>query len=359
MLETVRDYVWAQLENEEARQIQRRHCEWFLALAERGGKGMQTADSPLWFARLRVEDDNLNAALEWYLEEPYFAETKMLFAGALCEYWLARGTYRRGRNWLAAFLARTEETKSVMRGWALASAGMLAKLEQDFDAVAQLCGEAIEIAQIFGARDLEAFALHYQAHVAQERGEYTESERLYTHSVTLCQEIGNLWGEAEAKNCLGDMHRQYGYFAKAEIILSQALELRRAFNNRRGICATLSNLAHVLIRLQKAEAATAYLRESLELCRLLGHPQIVCLCINGFAGIALIQNEPERAAQLIGAVDSYRAATHYTFESPDQSDYKWVVAETKALLPEERFAAAWAQGNQMSMTQAEAYALRG
>jgi predicted ATPase/DNA-binding CsgD family transcriptional regulator len=359
MLETVRDYVWTQLESEEARQTQKRHRDWFLQLAERGGKGMQTADSQRWFPRLREEEDNLNAALDWCLDDAEGAEVGLQFASVLCDYWLVRGTFRRGCAWLAAFLIRTEEAKNSMRALALASAGMLAKLERDFEAVSHLCGEALDIACALGDRGVEAFALHFLAHVAQERADYVESKKLYERSILLFQEDGNRWGEGEAKNCLGDMQREVGDLANAEIMLGQSLALRRSFNNRRGVCATLSNLGHVLVRLQKAQAADACFRESLELNQTLGHPQSICLCVNGFAGIAVVQNELERAAQFLGAVDNFRSATHFTFESPDQVDYEWIVAQTKAQLPGERFAAAWAVGNQMSLAQAAAYALSG
>jgi predicted ATPase len=359
MLESVRDYVWEQLAGDEAWLTQQRHRDWFLLMAEIGGKGMQTADSPKWYVRLRAEEDNLNAASDWCLDDPQGAEIGLRFASALCDYWLARGSYRRGRDWLAAFLARSAKTQSAIRARALASAGMLAKLELDFAAVARLCGAAVEIARTLGDRDIEAFALHFLAHVAQEHEDYAEAKQLYNHSIILFQVDGNGWGEAETTNCLGDMLRQIGEYASAEKFLSQALTLRRSFNNRRGICATLSNLGYVLCRQQEAQRAAACFRESLVLGQTLGNQQFNWLSILGFAGIALIRQQPERAAYLLGAVDQFLIASNTTLESPDHADYEWIAAQTREQLPEASFAEVWGQGRQLSLAQATATALAG
>lgn len=359
MLETVRDYAWEQVGHDEAIQTQHEHCEWFLALAEQGGKGMQTAHSQMWYARLRVEEDNLNAVLDRSLNDEGGTDIGLRVATALCEYWHARGTFRQGRAWLQAFLARTAETPSSIRAQALAYAAMMAKLEHDFEAVERLSRDALEMARIVGDRSVEAFTLHYQAHVAQEKGNYEGARALYLRSIALFEEEGDAWGKGELLNCLGDMYRLSGNYAEAESALVQALASRRSFNNRRGVGATLNNLGHVLCRRQDAQRAEACFREGLAICQATGHKELSCLCVCGFAGVALFHNQPERATQLLGAADRFHTESHRALESPDRVDYEWLVAQAREKLPEARFAQMWAQGEQMSLAQAIAYALGG
>jgi non-specific serine/threonine protein kinase len=359
MLETVRDYAWEQIGHDEAVQTQQAHCEWFLAVAEQAGKGMQSAKSQVWYARVRVEEDNLNAVLDRSLHDEIGTDVGLRVATALCEYWHLRGTFRQGRTWIQAFLARTEGSQSSMRARALTCAAMMAKLELDFVVVEEFADAALEMARAVGDRSVEAFALHYSAHVVQEQHNYEEAKARYLRSIALFGEEGDAWGSGEVLNCLGDMYRQFGNYADAEIALGQALAARRSFNNRRGISATLSNLGHVLCRRQDAQRAAACFREGLEIGQALGNKSLCCYCVCGFAGVAVLQNQPERAAHLLGAADRFLAETHSTLESPDRVDYEWLVAQTREMLAEERFAEAWAQGEKMSLAQAIAYALVG
>jgi non-specific serine/threonine protein kinase len=160
MLETVRQYAWEQLSPGEAVHIRKRHRDWFLQFAERGGEGLQTAESSLWHARLRADEHNLHAALNFCLADEEGLQAGLRFANSLSEYWHAGGAFREARAWLSLLLARVEEAETSVYARALTTAAMLAKLEHDFPATAQLAGKALEIGRALGDRDVEALALH-------------------------------------------------------------------------------------------------------------------------------------------------------------------------------------------------------
>jgi predicted ATPase/DNA-binding SARP family transcriptional activator len=94
MLETIRQYAAGRLtETGNAGPAQRRHAEAFLALAERERD----------LAVLAREHDNFRAALSWCLSED--SETGPRLARALGDFWLARGFFQEGQNWLERALA--------------------------------------------------------------------------------------------------------------------------------------------------------------------------------------------------------------------------------------------------------------
>jgi non-specific serine/threonine protein kinase len=356
LLEIVREYAWTRLSPAAATATHNRHRDWFLELAERAGKGLQTAESRLWYMRLCSEEDNLHAAMRWCLEDPAGTEAGLRFAAALPEYWHARGAFRDARAWVAALLARGDKAPTALRARALTAAGLLEKLEQDFRAVEQYCNEAIAIAQVVGDRAAEAQALHFLAHVAQEQDNHAQAFQLYQQSIALFQAEGDPWGAGEVLNCFGDMQKQFGFLADAEAALSQALVLRRSFDNRRGVAATLSNLGHLYCRLHDAKRAAAAFHESLDICRTLGHKRLLCYSLCGYGGVAAIRGEPERAAILLSVGSHLLFTSGGAFPTPDRVDYEWLVAQTRQQMGNESFEAAWKKGQQLSLEQSLAYA---
>ncbi len=64
--ETIRQFAQGKLdEADEAELARTRHCEFFLAWAERAAPNVVGRDQLIWLGRLDAEHDNLRAALEW------------------------------------------------------------------------------------------------------------------------------------------------------------------------------------------------------------------------------------------------------------------------------------------------------
>jgi predicted ATPase/DNA-binding SARP family transcriptional activator len=113
LLETVRQYAADRLaETGDAGAARRRHPEAFLALAEREKD----------LAVLAREHDNFRAALGWSLPED--SETGPRLARALGGFWLARGFFQEGQDWLERALA-TGPGDSRLRADLLRLLGMI------------------------------------------------------------------------------------------------------------------------------------------------------------------------------------------------------------------------------------------
>ena len=84
--------------------VQRRHLDFFLALAEKSEPvGLWGAANPIWLRELEADQDNLRAALQ-YSSEYALAEQHLRLCAALTSFWYVRSESIEGRNWLAQAL---------------------------------------------------------------------------------------------------------------------------------------------------------------------------------------------------------------------------------------------------------------
>ena len=80
-------------------------------------------------------------------------------------------------------------------------------------------------------------------------------------------------------------------------------------------------------------------------------------CTVALAGLAGCQGKAERVARLWGAAESCCARTGMTIPPPTVARYEGPRSVSRAELGEDAWAAAWGQGQAMSLAEAVAYAL--
>ena len=99
MLETIREFAQEQLAaSGEDELVERRHAEYFLALAEHGELEVIAGPAQVgWLERLECEHDNLRAALR-FARRHGMAELGPRLAGALTYFWMVRGIRQRGNG---------------------------------------------------------------------------------------------------------------------------------------------------------------------------------------------------------------------------------------------------------------------
>jgi len=357
MLETVREYALGHLKQSGSTLIQSRHRDWFSHFAEQGDQEMQSPASHIGFERLRPDEDNLYAALDWCQEQPEEVEAGLRLAGALARYWHMRGTFREGSARITWFLEHAEADRTWERVRALNGAGRLAYLQGDYRAVVRLCSEALDISEALGDRKAAAFALRFLAHSWQEQGSYAEAEAMLRRSMALYQQDNDIMGISVALNSLGDLYRQYERYAEAEAMFDQALALKRDLKNIDGIATGLLNLGYVLCRRAETVRAQACFREGLEIAQEMNNQQLIVMCLTGFAWVSALKGELERLALLLGSVDHLLSVIGYTLEPPDHADFQWLLAQAREQLSEDVFQAAWDKGHHLTLEAAVAYAV--
>jgi hypothetical protein len=119
--------------------------------------------------------------------------------------------------------------------------------------------------------------------------------------------------------------------------------------------AARSDLGHALRRGNRLdEAMTAY-RMTIGGWVRFGHRGAVANQLENIAYVAIERGEGERAARLLGAAETLRAAGDQPMAFDEAPEYDGFVERLRGILDPESFEAAWAAGR--SMPQAEAVAL--
>lgn len=112
LLETVRQYAVERLQEAGERSaFERRHRDWYLALAESDPTPAGDLPGRTTLRSLDRERDNLRAALASALVADPQAALRL--AGALWRFWLMRGYLAEGYRWLTAALAAAPESTAV------------------------------------------------------------------------------------------------------------------------------------------------------------------------------------------------------------------------------------------------------
>jgi predicted ATPase/class 3 adenylate cyclase len=393
MLETIREYGHECLaQSEEAEAILRRHAQFFLTLVE------GERDTPeLFFLSLDRERDNLRAALDWTVESEE-AELGFRLARALDDLWNRWGAFSEGRRHLTRLLALPRALAlPELRADVLSSIGRLAHHQGDYEAAREFCEESLAICQGLRQEDRVGWRYYQLGIVAREQGDYERACSLLEQSLALAQKKGEKGAIAGRLCDLGYAVYLRGDYPTAQTLLEQSVTMGResghfqitawALTHQAAVTDAEGNYLVAKALLDKAletwyelelEFNLAYARhvqgrvaqhegdwdmaracygESLAIWRDLGNGRFVAELLEGFAQVVQAQRQPERAARLFGAAAALREAGRWPQPPAHRADYELAAAATRSVIGEEGFAAAWSEGQAMTLEEAVAYAL--
>ncbi len=133
--------------------------------------------------------------------------------------------------------------------------------------------------------------------------------------------------------------------------------MRRELGDKQGIVASLNNLGTAATAQGDYTLAHSLYDECLTIVQELGSKQLATECLNGYMSLLAVEGQAEQAVRLWGAAEAVREAIGAPLTPNELSRYEREVAAARAQLGEQRFKAAWAEGQKMTLTQAIAYAL--
>jgi tetratricopeptide (TPR) repeat protein len=348
---------------------------------------------------LEAEQDNLRAALAWSLSAQGDVELGLRLVGASGRFWDLRTYKSELRAWLEGLLARSAGAIPLPRAAARAKAlgWLAAATEGDFGHATTLVEEQLGLWREIGDRDGMADALVSLGSMARYQGDYPRAQTLAEEGLALFMEQETAWGIAWALQILGDVALDQGAIARATGLFQNALDVSRQadmqesvgwslinlghiayvqgdvvralplfeetlalfrdLGERNGMAQVLLELAHVARVQGDYDRAAGRFAESLALCRKVQNARDTGYCLAGLAGIAAASGRPERAARLFGAAEALRESLGVPLPPVNRADYDRDVAATRAQLDAATFAAAWAEGQTMTLDDAVAYAL--
>jgi tetratricopeptide (TPR) repeat protein len=272
--------------------------------------------------------------------------------------------------------------------------GTLLIERNDYPEATRWLEESLAHYRNLGNRRGSAAALHFLGDCAREQGDLARAAALLEESVTILRESDvNEAALSDSLNGLGDVALLQGDIAWATALYWEAVLLLRNVGDRWSVLWPLRNLGwlalvqgddgrvcallddHVdwfrdrqsearffllhllgaLVSVQgDATQATALLREALAL-QLQFNPQLIRESLDGLAWLVGGHGQPARAARLLGATESMLMGGVPTWRFAHEQ----IVAAVRAQLDESVFAAAWAEGQALTLEQAIAEALNG
>jgi tetratricopeptide (TPR) repeat protein len=386
-------------------QLRDRHLVFFLELAEEAEPHLRGADQATWLDRLELERDNLRAVLEWSRTARDRLELGLRLAGLLESFWLLRGYFLEGREYLSAALSGPETLgRTEVRANALGIAGNLAFMMSDYPATRAFLEESLSIYRELGpasrhglahtlikfgdmetqmgnymmgssllkealgiTRELEdvrgiATALWQLGSWAVHPGDYEQAVQYFEEALPLLRQLGDKWFTAIVLSGLGEVALRQGDYERATALEEEALVLRREIQDKWGIAVSSGNFAWIALRQGNLKGAVTLLAESLALRREIGDIGGSAWCLEKLAEIALTKGQRasasrraedfQRAARLFGAAAALRKPLGSVIDLVDQPEYERQLALLRAQLDEAAFATAWTEGQAMTLEQA-------
>ena len=254
---------------------QRRHFEYYLALAEASEQELQGRSQLEWLRRLEQEHVNLRAALAWALESDQAAgedELAMRLSGALRRFWRMRGHFHEGRSWLTKSLQQGPERSTPARAAALLAQTSLLYSVGDVGAARPPAEESLAIYRELGDERGQADALSFVGYTLVWQGEASLGQARLEEAVAICRKVGDRWGEVDSLVCLGHFLADRAGDPAGRAMLEQSAAILEELGGKNALCGVLVALGVVDVEFGDYTSARARLEHALAIAREIEDP---------------------------------------------------------------------------------------
>jgi predicted ATPase len=385
LLDMIRDFAGEKLPEGARSELEHRHAEYYVALAERARQGVNSARESEWLDRIALEHDHLRAIFDRCAAGTEGVRLGLRLTAAIASFWSFRGHLGEGRQRIAELLAQPAAAeRNALRAQALTEAGNLAvaqsapaeglpALEEslaifreladeagigralnhlaiaafyrgDYAGAARLYEEGLEICHRLGDRRAISQALTNLGNVANSIGDYAGARARYAESLVIKRELAIPRDLATALMGLGNVAENEGDLTASLAYHEECLSLCRQSGDRQRAAWALVNLGNVTFKLGDPERARGYYVESLGIATELGDRFNISGCLDGLSAVALAAGEPAQAARLFSAAMTLRQAAQSGIPPSEQAAHESFLGELRVALGERNLRAALADG---------------
>ena len=356
MLGTIREFATEKLgERGEAEELASRHAAWVLALVEAWAASVFGPDQKAILDRYEREHDNIRAVLSRAVASGQ-AVVAMQILAACWRFWQMRGYLAEAREQAERVLALPGTTDHPeARGAALEAAGGIAYWQGDILAARAWYAEALELARAAGDEAAMANAIYNMTFTFEmEHEDMVASRALAEEAVAIYRRLGNESGIGRALWGLANSYYFFRDFAGGVAIAREALEIFRRTDDRFMIGWSLYILATYNMQLDRT-AVRGGLEEALPLFTEIEDKSSYALIFDAFAALDWAEGNVNRAVRLHGYASATESVTG-TGLAKMTRDFAGFFPATLTSDPE--LAAAYAEGQRLSLDEATALALR-
>jgi len=360
LLETVRQYARDRLfESGEAAALRDRHLRFFERLALDAEAQLVGPNHLAWSRRLTADHDNLRAALEWGLATPANVDAPLRMVCALWSFWSQRNHFTEGRQWVERALSAVPRPPRSLQVRALAAAADYSFLSGDYPAARAFAGDALALddAALGTDRRVIAFAAFILGNLAIAEDDAARADELFESAVAIARAAGA--SHIISLTLIGPMYMSWlaGEYERARALIDESLALIRPSGS--WILSTvLWNRCVVLLSQGQLDLAEEAGREGAANAHETANTRALTWCLSGLASVAAARKQLIRAARLWGTAEGISesiGAPLPPFVHKASAEY---LSGVRQALGDERFAAAWTEGRQLTLDAAVAYALQ-
>jgi predicted ATPase/predicted Ser/Thr protein kinase len=258
----------------------------------------------------------------------------------------------------ALVLARDMGDKTLLPA-ALNSLGELFGRQGDDVAAVALQTESLDASRELGDKRTSACALLSLGVLAQHRGDYRAARSLLEESLAIRRDLGEKPEIAEVLTCMGRVSARERDYAEAASLYEESLALGERTGAQDRIAHSLNGLADVACLAGDHAAALSLYKRSLTILQKLGEKPEFLRPLENLAAVVMARGQHLRSVRLWGAAQALRDILSIPRPFDDTDEYNRHLHAARVALGEERFAAAWAQGQAMGTDVAIADALQG
>lgn len=304
--------------------------------------------------RLRREQENVRAALEWALSSTAFCQQAVELAGALFWFWVKQGRFEEGRRWLERALAVGARTAASTRAQALIG---LANIDyfQGVDSAAHLT-DALSLGREASDAWATSSALFLQSLVALERGDLDEAVVRAVAAREAAPAGGGAVEHGGPLFVLGHVAVSKGDHDRAQQLYDQSIDVHRQGGETWGLGILLLAAAAMRIVRNDVDRARAQVSEALSLFEELEDPRGVAWSLEVCAGLLAVDGRADLAAALWSASARERKSLGTELSANIRAVRERHLESVKASLGQARFETACDYGRAMALADAIALA---
>jgi predicted ATPase/DNA-binding CsgD family transcriptional regulator len=351
MLETIRDYGRERLrEAGEESSIAERYRHWYADFTAHVFEHSWGPSQVDWWERAHLDLANLREVFRSYLAESGEADVGLETAANLAYYWLSRGSLSEGRRWLDALLAVAQRpTKG--RAMALAVDGWLTQLQGDLRKGLDLFVEGERVAADVGDKASLCLASLALGGGLLFEGDLDGAERMYKRCLELERDLPDRRWAATALGSLGGVSASRGDHPHAFDLFQRSIDLCREGGDRFIQSWMLQGQAMEAWAMDDLTGAGGIWAEVLRLSRAVDNKVGVAQAVEGIAWVESSVGRPERAARLLGGVQSLLQAIPATLQPHFVAHHDRCVADARSALGDREFDRLHRDGTRMTTEQ--------
>jgi predicted ATPase/class 3 adenylate cyclase len=365
MLDTIREFAAERLvESGEQADVERRHTETFLALAESLTPRLTGDDQRRWLGRLERDHDNIRAVLDRAVAAGD-GSTAIRLGFAMWRYWQKRGHLAEARRRLQGMAdAPWSHDDKVLRARLMEALGGVSWWQADLSGLDPSYAEALAIWEEIGDQREIVNALYNDSfrYAVTPNPKLADPDGIGYKQVLKALELaGSIGDERGRANVLWGLGNYLYFHDEGDRGLErfrEALEAFRRNGDRTMEAWSLHMASSALVRGGEVDESRRNAAEALRLFHAFGDVAGVTLCLDDFAALSVAAGDLPRAARLWGAARALSSAGGVVIADfvDGQYEYNHLPNAQLALDPAEleRYAA---EGRAMSLDESVAYAL--